>query len=400
MSTSKLPYPFLRNCAQLILNYEGEVPFHLYLKQEFKRNTTWGSKDRKNYRHHCYNFWRTAQISDRADETTIIEWIKKSLEVNGRLEDYESDEKGGLRALDSTMIDTRYSEISDAFWNGFPAVSKDLATEIRWNDWFSKEAPVWIKVVRLSSMEMVLSALKDKGIEIIAEFSPTNAICIPGLSPVQDLEQQGHILIQDIGSQQSMILDHCLPSELLSNKNGMSMVWDACCGAGGKTLSLLLNYPNLDIQCSDIRTGILENLMLRFETCGLEKPFVFRHNLAESRHKKTAFKLVIADLPCSGSGTWRRNPEEKWFYQEQRWHDAQQMQMDMVMNAAKSVSEGGYLIVCTCSIFARENEELIEAAVENLNSDSRNWEVIDARFLGGIDQNGDYLYRTVLRKII
>jgi len=70
------------------------------------------------------------------------------------------------------------------------------------------------------------------------------------------------------------------------------------------------------------------------------------------------------------------------------------------MNAAKSVSEGGYLIVCTCSIFARENEELIEAAVENLNSDSRNWEVIDARFLGGIDQNGDYLYRTVLRKII
>ena len=388
---SSLPYPFLRNCARLIAEYSGEVPFHVYLKQEFKKNPSWGSKDRKNYRQHCYRFWRHATLEQKSSESSIMQWIDSTHPT-------AENNKSSVNAK-VPISEVLHSEVPlSEFWKGFPKLSVELSVENRWNQWYSAEAPVWIKIIRPQSRKTVLDFLRTRAIPLIAENPQLGALCIPGLSPIHELEQQGHILIQDIGSQSSMVLDGIIPVPILNNENGMSMVWDACCGAGGKALSLAIYYPNLDIQCSDIRTAILENLNHRFDACGAKKPFAFKHNLAESRHKKTSFKIVIADIPCSGSGTWRRNPEEKWFYDEQRWEDAQNMQLSMVKNAALSVSEEGYLVVCTCSVFARENEGLIEKLMLELNSQTPNWEILSNGFMGGMDANGDYIYRTVLRR--
>lgn len=405
----QLPYPFLRNCAEILFNYTGEIPFHLYLKQEFKKNPAWGGRDRKNYRSYCYLFWRIAKPSDRDNIENIIQWLR-SAEISTKELNEINPLTGGTDKpkLNTSTIDLK---LNDEFWDGYPALSKSLQlanskTTIPWNDWYRQEAPVWIKVVSIANFQSVISKINALGLQPVSMIPEIGAIALPGQSNINSLEQEGSIIIQDLSSQKSMVLYPWIESNILNNDSGMSMVWDACCGAGGKSLSLRINYPRLDIQCSDIRQGILDNCIDRFSKTGLEIPFVFKHNLANSANKKTKFKIVLADIPCSGSGTWRRNPEEKWFFDSSHWESMVETQFSMVNNAALSVADGGYLVVCTCSIFARENETLIERLLNHFNSQhSENnvelmatWKVLDQQFIGGWENNADYIFRTILKK--
>jgi len=412
--SKKLPYPFLRNCAALLLNYTGEIPFHLYLKQEFKKNSSWGGKDRKNYRKYSYLFWRNAAVPDKSNAETIIQWLdlmSRSLSEKQSTADSLQLAVAEPLAVTEQPAKSEYLQETQAksqnFWNEFPPLSKDLLTnsqpEIDWQYWFTTEPPVWIKVVNPAHFNRVKDQLLHLSIPILEEKVELQALSIPAQSNIQGLEEEGWVIIQDIGSQQSVEWTDFIDSNTLSNSTGMTMVWDACCGAGGKSLSLRILYPNLDIQCSDVRQTILDNLTTRFNKTRLALPFVFKHNLEVSANKKTKFRIVLADIPCSGSGTWRRNPEAKWFYDEDKWQGMVSKQLQMVSNAAASVADEGYLIVCTCSIFARENEALIDSflagdALEN-KSNSTEWEIVDQRFLGGIKENGDYIYRSILKKL-
>ncbi len=419
-----LPYPFLRNCAELIFHYTGEIPFHLYLKQEFKKNPSWGSRDRRNYRQFCYLFWRRAEYSDKESIDSIIRWLKQTNETKETL-------------VDDLIINNRgfieFPTLSK-FLNPF---STSIEESFSFSKWILKEPPVWIKVVNIQQLELIKNRLKESNIQIVHDFPKIGALAVASQSNINALEEEGLIIIQDIGSQQSMVLDDKIEETVLTNSSGMSMVWDACCGAGGKSLSLRINYPKLDIQCSDIRQGILDNCVERFNKAGSSVPFVFKHNLANSENRKTKFKVVLADIPCSGSGTWRRNPEEMWFYDSKKWDDMISSQLSMVINAAASVTEGGYLVVCTCSLFARENEELItqflhigdQSKDKELGSNNNNnvtqshnvnnntklesediaaldlsitsnhdWELLEQKFCGGIEYDGDFIFRSILRR--
>lgn len=424
--SKKLPYPFLRNCAALLLNYTGEIPFHLYLKQEFKKNSSWGGKDRKNYRKYSYLFWRNAELLDKTNTETVIQWLdqmsrslsekqstadskpltdSKHIAVTEQLSVAEplavAEQPAKSEHLQGTLAK------SQNFWDEFPPLSKDLLTNsqpaIDWIRWFTTEPPVWIKVVNPAHFNRVKDRLQQLSISILEEKVELQALSIPAQSNIQELEEEGWVIIQDIGSQQSVVWKDFIDSNTLSNSNGMTMVWDACCGAGGKSLSLRILYSNLDIQCSDVRQSILDNLTSRFNKTRLVLPFIFKHNLEVSANKKTKFRIVLADIPCSGSGTWRRNPEAKWYYDEDKWQGMVSKQLQMVSNAAASVADDGFLIVCTCSLFARENEALIDSflaanALEN-KSNSTKWEILDQRFLGGIRENGDYIYRSILKRL-
>jgi 16S rRNA (cytosine967-C5)-methyltransferase len=450
-----LPYPFLRNCAELLFNYNGEMPFHLFLKQEFKKNPSWGSRDRRNYRQYCYQFWRKAYYADKSSIDSIIRWLKEANENGGstvdKVENY-------LAKVDQARVDQEKedqakevrvwednSEVDSLGFVKLPELSKFVVPisadeSFSFGKWIQLEPPVWIKVVDKSQYQTIKNRLQELNIPVIHDLVEIGALAVSGQSNINSLEQDGLILIQDIGSQLSMIWDDVIEAAVLDNSTGMSMVWDACCGAGGKSLSLRINYPKLDLQCSDIRQGILDNCLERFGKTGLTAPYIFKHNLANGENKKTKFKIVLADIPCSGSGTWRRNPEERWFYDESQWKAMVSTQLSMIKNAASSVTDGGYLIVCTCSLFARENEGLIQQFLASANG-SRNqnnssekfssvsssdkpiatvesesilretassdfssedtpiWELIDQKFCGGFEQDGDYIFRSILRKL-
>lgn len=166
--------------------------------------------------------------------------------------------------------------------------------------------------------------------------------------------KDGWVEVQDEGSQLVALISGAKPGD---------KVIDFCAGAGGKTLALAAMMQNKGrILAWDTSESRLEQSVKRLRRAGVDT--VQRHALASEndpfikRHKASA-DIVVLDAPCSGSGTWRRNPDLKWRFAEQDLHEITALQRRILDSAQRLVTPGGKLLYITCSIFEEENEEQI-----------------------------------------
>ena len=83
------------------------------------------------------------------------------------------------------------------------------------------------------------------------------------------------------------------------------------------------------------------------------------------KRQKDTFDCVLVDAPCSGSGTWRRNPDQKWKTTPQDIKDLSLLQLSILKKASSFVSKNGHLLYATCSLFREENEEVIETFLQS-----------------------------------
>lgn len=169
--------------------------------------------------------------------------------------------------------------------------------------------------------------------------------------------KKGWIEIQDEGSQ--------LIAWLCGAKPGMQIL-DYCAGAGGKTLALAAAMERKGrIVAMDIDGKRLENGRKRYKKAGLADIIEVRP-LSDDKHKKwfkrqkEKFDIVLTDIPCSGSGTWRRNPDTRWQHYGPSLEELLELQSDIIEKAARAVKPGGKLVYATCSLFPQENEAQIE----------------------------------------
>lgn len=372
--TAIFPYIFYQNCATLLFEYDGGTPFHLYLKSCFKENKNWGSSDRKRYRSACYYFWRNAFGVSRQSPEIILQWLQthftpemENLESNSNYNPYQSLEQH---------------------------LSQNITTDIL-TPWFIKEPLVW-----LSNGNITLKGLQGQLIKagITIEQTHGNAIAVSGQVNLNPWVDNGNAYIQDISSQTAM---DWTTQPMAAYCHANSDVWDCCSGAGGKSISLLKQYPTTKLTCSDVRSNILENLKQRFQLLGLKQPNVFiaplngyndSHN---SKDSNQTYNVILADVPCSGSGTWRRNPENLHYFDPQTIEQFADRQLNIIQNVLPSLAVGGYLVYLTCSIFAAENENNIKQILQS----NKNLQLVSEEFCGGIDLQGDFIYRSVLQKV-
>jgi 16S rRNA (cytosine967-C5)-methyltransferase len=167
--------------------------------------------------------------------------------------------------------------------------------------------------------------------------------------------REGRIEVQDEGSQ--------LVARLLQPRRG-EMVVDFCAGAGGKTLALgALMRSSGRLYAFDIHQKRLDGLGPRLKRSGLSNvhPVAIRSE-SDIRVKRLAGKCdrVLVDAPCSGSGTLRRNPDLKWRFDETELARVNEVQRAVLAAAARLPRRGGRLVYATCSLLARENQQVIE----------------------------------------
>jgi 16S rRNA (cytosine967-C5)-methyltransferase len=163
---------------------------------------------------------------------------------------------------------------------------------------------------------------------------------------------QGWAEIQDLGSQ---VIGHFCDLE-----PGQSVI-DACAGAGGKTLQLAdLMEDRGQILALDVVLKKLETLQHRAKRA--RATMVQAELWSEALTALLAKKVdrVLVDAPCSGSGTWRRQPDLKWRTTVESVHECVAKQREILEKAAEWVRPGGKLIYATCSIFPAENAEQVE----------------------------------------
>src|SRR4051794_33314658 len=175
--------------------------------------------------------------------------------------------------------------------------------------------------------------------------------------PLATLEtfRSGLIEVQDEGSQLAALLADARP--------GMRVV-DFCAGAGGKTLALAASMNNRGhlIAC-DVSEKRLERATQRLRRAGVS--IVQRRVLTSERDKwvkrhAASFDRVFVDAPCTGTGTWRRNPDAKWRLSENDIVELIELQHSIIGSAARLVAPGRRLVYATCSFLREENEAQIE----------------------------------------
>ncbi len=224
------------------------------------------------------------------------------------------------------------------------ALGEPAATDLRANS---------LKATR----EEALAALAREG--VAAKPTPLSplGLRVAGRPPLASLDsfRRGLVEVQDEGSQ--------LVSLLVDARPGQRVV-DFCAGAGGKTLALAAAMANKGkLVATDVLTGRVERAAVRLNRAGVHNverrglsgerdPWVKRH--AES------FDRVLVDAPCSGTGTWRRNPDARWRLQPADIDRLVELQRRILDSAARLVKPGGRLVYATCSFLARENEAQVD----------------------------------------
>ncbi len=133
-------------------------------------------------------------------------------------------------------------------------------------------------------------------------------------------------------------------------------VLDFCAGGGGKALALAAFGPS-QIVAHDGIPARMADLPTRAERAGA--PIAIKPT--EQMGQADPFDLVVVDVPCSGSGTWRRDPEAKWALTRARLDDLLTLQSEILDAAQAHVAEGGTLTYMTCSLLPAENTKQIDA---------------------------------------
>jgi 16S rRNA (cytosine967-C5)-methyltransferase len=171
-------------------------------------------------------------------------------------------------------------------------------------------------------------------------------------------------------------------------------VLDCCAAPGGKTSAIADRSPNASIAAVDLhphRARLLRNLLRAHDPTSEVGPGKIFVVAADARHLPftTTFDRVLADVPCSGTGTLARNPEIKWRLKLEDLADLQERQLAILRSAMAQVAPGGRLIYSTCSLEREENEDVIDRAL----AEDSSFRVVDCKSeLGRLQNEGELIW--------
>ena len=273
-----------------------------------------------------------------------------------------AEEKAALRPLEGHTLD--HPEMPDAVRLEVPdwilphlvaRFGAELPAEMAV---MGEPAPLDLRVNLLKgTREAAQAALAGEGIE--SEPTPLSpwGLRIPGRRAVTTGKafQTGLVEIQDEGSQ--------LVSALVGAQPEMRVV-DWCAGAGGKTLALAMAMGNRGhIAACDISAPRLDGAVRRLRRAGVHN--VERHLVEPgdkwAKRRAGSFDRVLVDAPCTGTGTWRRNPDARLRLVANDLAELRPKQASILDQAARLVRSGGRLVYATCSLLIEENEAQVDA---------------------------------------
>ncbi len=216
-------------------------------------------------------------------------------------------------------------------------------------------APIGLRVNRLkTTVTDAVSALEADGVETIPSELDEDALVAPPGARIGQAEAylSGEVELQDPASQ--------AVARLAAAQAGETVL-DYCAGGGGKTLALAAHMGGKGrLIAHDIATERLKQTTSRAERASAD---VECRGPDDMGALIGACDLVFVDAPCTGSGSWRRDPEGKWRLTEQRFADYQTLQREVFASALSYVAPGGRLAYATCSVFTEENADLTDWAL-------------------------------------
>lgn len=235
------------------------------------------------------------------------------------------------------------------------------------------------------SLDEYIEILKQSNIKYI--INEDNKICLEKSLDIKDvpLFLDGISSIQDVAAQYTVNL-------LTKNNITPVKVLDACAAPGGKTCQILENY-NCSLTAMDISSHRLERIKQNLQRLELKAKIIIGDAFNLDWWDKSKFDLIVADVPCSASGTIKRNPDIKI---NRSYDDVIKFtvsQRKIVLNLWNCLEEDGYFLYITCSIFRDENQDNIAWFEDNI----KGFKLIDELQIIPTEYN-DSLYYALVQK--
>lgn len=386
-------YAHLNSAVSLVNSYNGQQPFHQFLKNFFKENKKHGSSDRRNIAHLCYCYFRMGNsLTDTPVEEKMIAGLflcsSKPNEVLKflRPELNESLEQNLSLEEKILLINQRYPHFQSIKIFNFQTKLSEGIDGSLFTLSHLVQPDLFIRI-RPGNKDHVMMKLRESKIDftLMEPFS----IRLPSGYKIEELvEINKEAAIQDYSSQRT---GNFLPPR--DAFHGKPAVWDCCAASGGKAMMAYDFLNPIDLTVTDIRESILINLRNRFKQAGINNFRSFVTDLAINKNNQQ-FDLIIADVPCTGSGTWGRAPENLCFFKDESLRRYADLQKNILKNISSSVKQGGYLLYITCSIFREENENIVEYI-----SQESGLSLVRKEVIKGYDQKADTMFAALLKRI-
>jgi len=374
-----------------------------------KSNPKWGARDRAFLAENIYEivrWWRLIKFSAQLEKVTqpadfwkivgvwqIIKPEHLHLETDNILPEWEE-----FSGIDLEKVLIRYQEglKTRKIAQSIPDWMDEVGEKELGDNWekeitaLNHQAPFVLRVNTLKSdLKSVVSIFGEDKVETLPEIP--NALVLKKRQNVagQESFKMGFYEVQDAGSQ-------LIPS-FMDLKPGQTVI-DACAGAGGKTLQIAAILENKGRVISlDIENYKLEELQKRAIRNGVKimSTGLIRSEKNIKELTDTADRLLL-DVPCSGLGVLRRNPDTKWKLQPTFLATIRNTQWHILSTYSKMVKRGGKMVYATCSLLPSESENQVTRFVMEFGD---KWRLIDERRTSTADEGYDGFYMALLERI-
>lgn len=380
------------NTAVTILSaYQGGSPFAATLKTFFSSQKKYGSRDRRSIAHLCYCFFRTGHVTREltlekriiaglflcsTGPNEILENLEPALNANTIL---SPEKKFELLKINEPV--TALFPFGDELSEGINP-EKFASSLLTQPDLFLRIRPGF-KAIVIQKLQKDRIQFKQVGEDCLA---------LPISTKIESvLTPDNEVVIQDMSSQgvgKFLKKAFELPTTPLR-------VWDCCAGSGGKSIMARDILGEMELTVSDIRESILVNLKKRFRVAGIDHytSGLLDHSPGGLVVKPNSFSLIIADIPCTGSGTWGRTPEQLFYFDQEEIGKYVSLQEKIVSDIMPILTPGGSLLYITCSVFTRENEGMVTFIKEKFHA-----EPVSMELLKGYEDKADTLFAALLKK--
>lgn len=325
-----------QNIANKLLDeYEGQEPLANYLKKYFAANKKHGSRDRKSISAFCYESFR-----EHFKTFPLEKYISKQIDIPEFIASHKVQPLLFIRVRP---------------WQKEKVIQKLHAAQIP----FKQESENCFSFANSTSLQNVLELNKEA-------------------------------VIQDRNSQALATLLKMVPTSIENTIN----VWDACAASGGKSILMYDCMDNIKIHVTDVRDTILNNCEKRLHEAGIRPASLQVVDLTYAFDIKKQFDFVFADVPCSGSGTWGRTPEQLKYFKETQLNKYIALQAQIVQHLIPAIKLNGHLLFATCSVYEKENEQNVAAILA-----TGKFKLISEQYFEGYKQKADTLFGALLQKI-
>jgi 16S rRNA (cytosine967-C5)-methyltransferase len=378
------------------------------VERVLKSNKKWGARDRAFIASNTYEmvrWWRLILYCEGVDHVTtpeqlwklvgvwqLIKPLRLSLDVADDLPDWPE-----FAGIDRKVIEERYQEAQSIrkVAQSIPDWLDDLCARELGDTWDSEvvalnqEAPLVLRVNNLKTDVTQVRAIFGMDDTALLPVVPDAVVVKKRQNvSVRDSFKMGYFEVQDAGSQ--------LIAPFLDVVPGQTVI-DACAGAGGKSLHIATLQKNQgSVIALDVEQRKLEELQLRARRNGLTSVTTewIKSDQVIARLTGSADRLLL-DVPCSGLGVLRRNPDTKWKLKPAFLDSIRKVQWDILSRYHSMVKSGGKMVYATCSILPSESEDQVRRFISDFGDA---WKLIKEHRTSPSRDGFDGFYMALMEK--